>query len=75
MRESDPSANIIHINFNLNAYEHLTEYHALNDPYAAFTRYIQEGGMSGSYLYKTPEAKYDYIADVFNTLIVRDIQR
>ena len=31
--------------------------------------------MSGSYLYKTPETKYSYISDVFNTLIVRDIQR
>lgn len=155
---NDPSANIIHINFNMNAYESLNEYHALNDyieeayvpeknnfifidevqmcsdfekainsfhasekydiyitgsnafllssdlatlftgrtfeievfpfsfaefmlyfeltdQYAAFNRYIQEGGMSGSYLYKTPESKYDYIADVFNTLIVRDIQR
>lgn len=153
-----PGANIIHINFNLNAYENLTEYHALNDyiekaylpgknnfvfidevqmcagfekainslhasekydiyitgsnafllssdlatlftgrtfdievfpfsfsefmqyfeltdHYAAFNRYIREGGMSGSYLYKTPETKYDYISDVFNTLIVRDIQR
>ena len=28
--------------------------------------------MAGSYLYKDPEAKYDYIADVFDTLIVRD---
>ena len=151
-------ANIIHINFNLNAYENLTEYHALNDyiesayipgktnyifidevqmctgfekainslhaserydiyitgsnafllssdlatlftgrtfeievfpfsfcefmryfeltdQYSAFNRFIREGGMSGSYLYKTPESKYSYIADVFNTMIVRDIQR
>lgn len=158
VRANDPDANIIHINFNLNSYESLAEYHALNhyiesayiagknnfvfidevqmcegfekainslhasekydiyitgsnafllssdlatlftgrtfeievypfsfgefmqyyeltDRYAAFTRYIQEGGMSGSYLYKTPETKYDYISDVFNTLIVRDIQR
>ena len=158
VREMNPDANIIHINFNLNTYENLAEYHALNDyiesayiadknnfvfidevqmctgfekainslhasekydiyitgsnafllssdlatlftgrtfeievypfsfgefmqyyelsdQYAAFTRYIQEGGMSGSYLYKTPEAKYDYISDVFNTLIVRDIQK
>ena len=158
VRANDPDANIIHINFNLNSYESLAEYNALNhyiesayiagknnfvfidevqmcegfekainslhasekydiyitgsnafllssdlatlftgrtfeievypfsfgefmqyyeltDRYAAFTRYIQEGGMSGSYLYKTPEAKYDYISDVFNTLIVRDIQR
>ena len=158
VRATDPNANIIHINFNMNAFESLTEYHALNDyienaflpgknnfifidevqmcsgfekainslhasekydiyitgsnafllssdlatlftgrtfeievfpfsfaefmqyfeltdQYAAFNRYIQEGGMSGSYLYKTPESKYDYISDVFNTLIVRDIQR
>lgn len=158
VREDNPSANVIHINFNLNAYESLAEYHALSDyieqayvpgknnfvfidevqmcvgfekainslhasekydiyitgsnafllssdlatlftgrtfeievfpfsfqefmqyfeltdQYAAFNRYIQEGGMSGSYLYKTPEAKYDYIADVFDTLIVRDIQK
>ena len=158
VRDNDPNANIIHINFNMNAFESLAEYHALNDyienaflpgknnfifidevqmcsgfekainslhasekydiyitgsnafllssdlatlftgrtfeievfpfsfsefmqyfeltdQYAAFNRYIQEGGMSGSYLYKTPELKYDYIADVFNTLIVRDIQR
>ena len=51
------------------------QYYELTDQYAAFTRFIQEGGMSGSYLYKTPEAKYDYISDVFNTLIVRDIQK
>ncbi len=158
VRANDPNANIIHINFNMNAFESLAEYHALNDhienaylpgkdnyvfidevqmcsgfekainslhasekydiyitgsnafllssdlatlftgrtfeievfpfsfrefmqyfeltdQYAAFNRYIQEGGMSGSYLYKTPESKYDYISDVFDTLIVRDIQR
>ena len=158
VREHDADANIIHINFNLNTYENLAEYHALNDyieaayipgktnyifidevqmcagfekavnslhasekydiyitgsnafllssdlatlftgrtfeievfpfsfaefmryfeltdQYSAFNRYIQEGGMSGSYLYKTPEAKYSYISDVFNTLVIRDIQR
>lgn len=31
--------------------------------------------MYGSYLYKDQEAKYDYIADVFDTLIVRDIRK
>lgn len=158
VKTSDPNANMIHVNFNLNSYENLLEYHALHDyversyvpgrhnyvmidevqmcegfekavnslhasekydiyitgsnafllssdlatlftgrtyeievfpfsfrefmqyfeltdPYAAFNRYIQEGGMSGSYLYKTPESKYDYISDVFNTLVVRDIQK
>ena len=158
VRENDPNANIIHVNFNLNSAEGLAEYHALHDHveneyasgrnnfvfidevqmcrgfekainslhasekydiyitgsnafllssdlatlftgrtfeievypfsfaefmqyfeltdrYSAFTRYIREGGMSGSYLYRSPEAKYDYISDVFDTLIVRDIRR
>ena len=50
------------------------EYFNLKDSYEAFDKYILEGGMSGSYLYKEQEAKYDYILDVFNTLIVRDIR-
>lgn len=31
--------------------------------------------MAGSYLYQDQEAKYDYIEDVFDTLIVRDIRQ
>lgn len=50
-------------------------YYNLTDNYTAFDRYLKEGGMAGSYLYKDKEAKYDYIADVFNTLIVRDIKQ
>ncbi len=43
--------------------------------YDAFDKYIFEGGMSGSYLYKEYDAKYNYIAEVFNTLVVRDIRK
>lgn len=57
------------------SFREFMQYFALTDQYAAFNRYIQEGGMAGSYLYKNSEAKYDYIADVFDTLIVRDIQK
>ena len=57
------------------SFREFMQYFELTDPYAAFNHYIQEGGMSGSYLYKTPESKYDYISDVFDTLIVRDIQK
>ena len=39
----------------------------------AFDKYVLEGGMSGSYLYKQNEEKYEYLKDVYNTLIVRDI--
>lgn len=56
------------------SFREFMQYFELTDQYAALNRYIQEGGMSGSYLYQTPEAKYDYIADVFDTLVVRDIQ-
>jgi len=51
------------------------QYFGHNDKYAAIDRYMMEGGMAGSYLYKDQEARYDYIADVFDTLIVRDIRK
>ena len=57
------------------SFKEFVQYFELKDPYAAFTRYIQEGGMSGSYLYKSQDARYNYIADVFDTLVVRDIQK
>ena len=50
------------------------QYFNYSDIYAAVDKYMIEGGMAGSYLYKDQEAKYDYIADVFDTLIVRDIR-
>ena len=51
------------------------QYFELQDKYNAFDKYMIEGGMAGSYLYKDQESKYDYIADVFDTLIVRDIRK
>lgn len=57
------------------SFKEFLQYYSLSDKYAAFDRFIKEGGMAGSYLYKEQEAKYDYIADVFDTLIVRDIRQ
>ncbi|MCC8060400.1 MAG: ATP-binding protein [Clostridiales bacterium] len=51
------------------------QYFDCDDSYAALDRYMLDGGMAGSYLYQDQETKYDYIAEVFNTLIVRDIRR
>lgn len=51
------------------------QYFGYSDKYTAIDKYMIEGGMSGSYLYKDQETKYDYIADVFDTLIVRDIRK
>lgn len=41
----------------------------------ALDRYIVQGGLAGSYVYQEREARYDYIADVFDTLILRDIKQ
>lgn len=51
------------------------QYFGYDDKYTAFDKFMLEGGMAGSYLYKDQEAKYDYISEVFDTLIVRDIRR
>jgi hypothetical protein len=51
------------------------EYYELSDIKESFERYVKEGGMAGSYLYTTQQEKYDYIKDVFNTLIIRDIKQ
>lgn len=50
------------------------QYFGTENIYDSFDKYVLEGGMSGSYPYKDYEAKYDYIAEIFNTLIVRDIR-
>lgn len=57
------------------SFDEFVEYYNLTDRYEALDRYVFEGGMAGSYLYKEQESKYDYVADVFNTLIVRDIRK
>lgn len=57
------------------SFKEFLKYYNLSDYYTAFDRYLKEGGMAGSYLYKDQEAKYDYVADVIDTLIVRDIKQ
>lgn len=50
------------------------EYYDLKEIDDAFDRYVFEGGMAGSYVYKSIEEKYQYIQEIYNTLVVRDIQ-
>lgn len=57
------------------SFKEYVQYFELKDTYTAFDRYMFEGGMSGSYLYKDIEDKYDYIESVFDTLILRDIKQ
>ena len=56
------------------SFKEFLKYYNYTDTQEAFDKYVKEGGMSGSYVYKTPEEKYKYISKVLNTLIVRDIK-
>lgn len=55
------------------SYKEFLEYYDINNNEENFDRYVLEGGFSGSYLYKEIEKKYNYIRDVYKTMIVRDI--
>lgn len=55
------------------SYEEFLEYFELDNTEDAFNRYVLEGGFSGSYLYHDIDKKYNYISDVYKTMIVRDI--
>lgn len=55
------------------SYKEFLEYHNLDNNEESYDRYVLEGGFSGSYLYKEIDKKYNYIRDVYKTMIVRDI--
>lgn len=57
------------------SFSEYTQYFTPADRCAAFDQYVLDGGMAGSYLYKDRKARFDYTADVFNALIVRDIRK
>lgn len=43
--------------------------------YADFERYLMEGGFAGSYIYDDLPEKYRYIANIYDVMIMRDIQQ
>jgi len=57
------------------SYQEYMQYFNLDNQYTAFQNYITDGGMPGSYLYKNDSQKAAYIAEIYDTLIVRDIQQ
>lgn len=58
--------------FSFKEYLKYYEYTNIDD---AFDKYVLEGGLAGSYLYKTDVEKYNYILNIYKTLIIRDIQK
>lgn len=57
------------------SFKEFQKYYEYENTQEAFEHYVKEGGMAGSYLYKTEKEKYRYIKDVFKTLIIRDIRQ
>jgi predicted AAA+ superfamily ATPase len=57
------------------SFSEFMQYFNLKNKATAFSRYLVEGGMAGAYVYSHPEERYDYIQNVFNTLILRDIKQ
>ena len=57
------------------SFKEYLKYYEYKDIQEAFDRYVLEGGMAGSYVYDDNSKKYNYINDVYNALIVRDIQQ
>ncbi len=55
------------------SYKEFLEYYNLKNNDENFDRYVLEGGFAGSYLYKDIDKKYNYISDVYKTMILRDI--
>ncbi|MBQ9253934.1 MAG: ATP-binding protein [Bacteroidales bacterium] len=48
-------------------------YFGYNNPNEHFDDYVVEGGLSGSYVYGEGKDKQEYIKQVFNTIITRDL--
>ena len=57
------------------SFKEYLKYFKYKDIQEAFNKYVFEGGVAGSYVYDDNSKKYNYINDVYNALIVRDIQQ
>lgn len=56
------------------SFKEYLEYHKItNDFDDAFDSYAKYGGMPGSYPYKSNEKKYEYVRDVYHTILIRDL--
>ncbi len=57
------------------SFKEFITYYGFTSMQEAYIKYLSEGGMPGSYVYKTEKDKHKYIRDVFDTLILRDIKQ
>lgn len=55
------------------SYREFREYYQGSERQVEFEDYLYEGGLAGSFSYPEREQKYEYLREVYDTMIVRDI--
>ena len=55
------------------SFNEFCSYYDIKDKNLAFDKYVVDGGLSGSYLYKNKNDRNQYIKDVYETIIKRDL--
>lgn len=53
--------------------EYCSYFSSMQDIQTSFDRYVVEGGLSGSYVYESASDKENYIREVYNTILTRDL--
>lgn len=57
------------------SFKEYVSYFGTDIAYKTFEEYLAFGGMAGSFVYTLDEDRYNYLTEVYNTLIVRDIKQ
>ena len=55
------------------SFKEYQKYFANQNHYMSFNSFMNDGGMAGSYLYENNEDKNNYLKEIYQTLILRDI--
>jgi len=55
------------------SFKEYLKYYPSKDINTSFDKYVEDGGMSGSYLYKTRQEAMNYVNGIYRTTIVKDI--
>jgi hypothetical protein len=55
------------------SFKEYCDYYAIDDIQEAFDHYVVEGGLAGSYIYNNVADKENYIKDVYETILTRDL--
>lgn len=56
------------------SFKEYLEYFEVTDKFdEAFDSYVRFGGMPGSYVYSSNDRRYEYVRDVYSTILIRDL--